>query len=106
MPTIRVRRTLVVLLGAALAALAPAWPPAAAEAGRDVCVRGTLTAEGVECQALRGDDGKLYTLAGRKTAGAPNAKVCVCGKVAAVSTCMQGTTIAGATLRQPGDCPK
>ena len=32
---------------------------------RTVRVTGIITNEGVECTALRGDDGRLYTLAGR-----------------------------------------
>jgi Protein of unknown function (DUF5818) len=60
-----------------------------------VSVTGTLSKEGVECPALRGDDGKLYTLtpAGLGTFG-PGDRVHVEGKVAEVSLCMQGTTIA------------
>ncbi len=57
-------------------------------------VVGTLTREGVECQAMRGDDGRLYTLTGdlprRLRAGD---RVRVAGQVAEVSFCQQGTTI-------------
>lgn len=108
MTTIRVRNVFLAFLGMCLGALVPAGTAAAATVGSGgtICVRGTLTAEGAECQALRGDDGKLYTIAGRKTAGTANTKVCVCGKIAAVSTCMQGTTIAGAKISKPDDCPK
>lgn len=59
-----------------------------------VIVIGTLSEEGAECPALRGDDGKLYSL----TPGAigkfrPGDRVRVEGTLAEVSTCMKGTTI-------------
>ena len=50
--------------------------------------------EGVECPAVRGDDGKLYTIAGTdRDKLVPGTKVRITGSVAEVSTCMQGTTI-------------
>jgi acetylglutamate kinase len=57
-------------------------------------ITGTVTREGVECPAVRGDDGKLYTIvgAGRENL-TPGVKVRIVGTVAEVSTCMQGTTI-------------
>ena len=42
---------------------APANNPES-KGGTDISVVGRLTSEGVECQALRGDDGQLYTLLG------------------------------------------
>ena len=64
-------------------------PPAAA-----ITVTGTLSKEGVECPALRGDDGKLYTLTPRELgAFGPGDRIVVKGAVAEVSTCMQGITI-------------
>jgi len=69
-------------------------PPAAA-----ITVTGTLSNEGVECPALRGDDGKLYTLSSRIIDGfGPGDRVTVAGTVAEVSTCMQGTTIVVDTI--------
>jgi hypothetical protein len=59
-----------------------------------ITVTGALTAEGVECQAMRGDDGKLYTLAGNLEGFRNGDRVRVTGRVAEVSICMQGTTIA------------
>ena len=59
-----------------------------------VTVVGELTDEGVECQALRGDDGALYTLAGGAGVFGPGDRVEVRGTVARISTCMQGTTLA------------
>jgi endonuclease YncB( thermonuclease family) len=73
--------------------------------GKKICVRGRLTGEGIECQALRGDDGKLYTLLGPKLTVKTGAPVCACGTLARFSTCMQGTTIVVDTLRQPEACP-
>lgn len=67
----------------------PAPPPRA----NRITVIGTLTREGVECQAMRGDDGQLYTLAGAFEGFQPGDRVRVEGRVADVSTCMQGTTI-------------
>jgi hypothetical protein len=64
-------------------------PPEAA-----VTVTGTLSKEGVECPALRGDDGKLYTLSPPDSgAFGPGDRVTVAGTVAEMSTCMQGTTL-------------
>jgi len=79
-------------------------------AGRKICVRGRLTGEGVECQALRGVDGKLYTLGKPKVAAKSGVEagveVCACGGVVAASVCMQGTTIAVTRMSHPDDCPK
>jgi hypothetical protein len=61
--------------------------------GKKVTVRGVLTDEGVECQALRGDDGILYTLAGPVEGFQVGDRVRVQGTIAEVSTCQQGTTI-------------
>jgi hypothetical protein len=65
-------------------------PPAEAE---NVCVRGQLTDEGIECPALRSEDHSLYTLVGETALFDVGDHVCVCGAVAEVSFCMQGTTI-------------
>lgn len=56
-------------------------------------VTGTITNEGVECPALKADNGKLYTLAGGTGGFKPGDRVRVIGKVVQVSICMQGTTI-------------
>ena len=58
-----------------------------------VCVRGTLTDEGVECQALRAESGKLYTLTGDLGEFGVGNEVYVAGTVAGISICQQGTTI-------------
>ena len=62
-------------------------------------VTGVITNEGVECTALRGDNGKLYTLAGGTGSFKPGDRVRVIGKIAQVSFCMQGTTIEAAWSR-------
>lgn len=64
----------------------------------EVRVTGRLTDEGVECPALRGDDGRLYTLAGDTGGFGPGDRVTVAGGVAEMSFCMQGTTIAVRTI--------
>ena len=73
--------------------------------GATLCVRGRLTGEGVECQALRAKDGALYTLAGDLDDFQVGEEVCVCGTIAAVSICMQGATIAVARVGPAGECP-
>ena len=55
--------------------------------------RGQLTAEGVECPALRGDDGVLYTLTGSLAEFKAGDEVVVEGTLPEASMCMQGTTI-------------
>jgi len=89
----------------------PPWRWRAAQAGlrksagRRICVRGFLTGEGVECQALRGDDGKLYTLGKPKVNAKGGIAVCACGRLVGTSVCMQGTTIAVTEIRRPDRCP-
>ena len=73
-------------------------------ASKRICVRGRLTDEGVECQALRGADGKLYTLGKPKVSAKTGAAVCACGGVVAASICMQGVTIAVTRMSHPDDC--
>jgi endonuclease YncB( thermonuclease family) len=60
----------------------------------EVCVAGRRVPGGVECPAFRGDDGKLYTLLGDLGGLREGAPACLCGKVARMSICMQGTTLA------------
>ena len=78
-------------------------PPAK---GQIVCIAGHLTDEGVECPALRSDSGELYTLAGEAAPFDVGDEVCVCGSVAEMSFCMQGTTIAVAEISSAAQgCP-
>ena len=65
----------------------PPFPPGG------ITVVGTLTNEGVECPAMRGDGGRLYTLSGNLGPFRPGNRVRVRGRVAEMSFCMQGTTI-------------
>lgn len=58
-----------------------------------VVVTGTLSNEGVECPALRADDGTLYTLAGGAKGFTPGARVRVTGRPVDASVCMQGRTL-------------
>lgn len=88
--SLRARLTLLVLALALLLPLA-AIPAVAAQT---VNVTGVLTDEGVECPALRGDDGQLYTLNRGATEGFNvGDRVRVVGKVAEISFCGQGTTL-------------
>ena len=59
-----------------------------------VTVTGTLTREGAECQAMRGDDGRLYTLIGNLPQGLrAGDRVSVVGRIQEMSYCQQGTTL-------------
>jgi len=57
------------------------------------CYKGVLTDEGVECQAFRSEDGDLFTLIGDLEGFTNGDKVVVCGTIAEISFCMQGTTL-------------
>ena len=82
------------LISETVTIVAPGPPP-----GTAVSVTGTLSSEGVECPALRGDDGKLYTLADPAAGGfKPGDRVHVTGEVAGMSTCMQGITLTAPTI--------
>ena len=63
-------------------------------------VTGRLTDEGVECQALRSNNGVLYTLSGNLRGFKAGDKVRVVGKVSEVSTCQQGTTLSVETIKR------
>jgi hypothetical protein len=58
-----------------------------------MCVKGKLTYEGVECQPCRSVDGELFTLIGDLNGFKNGDEVVVCGTIADVSICMQGTTL-------------
>jgi len=59
----------------------------------EIVVIGTITAEGVECPALSGEDGKLYTLTGLPREVGVGERLQIAGERALVSTCQQGITI-------------
>ncbi|HEY6553829.1 MAG TPA: DUF5818 domain-containing protein [Vicinamibacteria bacterium] len=89
--------TLIPILLLASAVFACAFEgqaPGRDKEGKPIQVRGTLTGEGVECQALRGDNGQLYTLTGDLGGFKTGDKVRVKGEIAQVSICQQGITIA------------
>lgn len=79
------------LVAASSVVLAQDPPPGAQQ--RSVQVTGVLTDEGVECRALRGDDGQLYTLTGDLGDFQTGDRVRVVGKVAERTFCGQGTTL-------------
>jgi hypothetical protein len=82
------------LLGLAAAALSFSHMAVAQEAASGpIEVVGTLTEEGVECPAMRDDEGNLYTLAGDIGTFQSGDRVIVQGEIAEMSICMQGTTI-------------
>jgi len=70
-------------------------PPATANSDPgSITITGVVTREGVECPAVRGDDGKLYTITGpERDKLKPGLRVRITGRIAEMSTCMQGTTI-------------
>ena len=68
----------------------------------EVTLSGVITGEGVECPAMRGRDGQLYTLAGNVGDFEPGDRVQVQGRVAEASFCMQGTTIEVRRMRHRG----
>jgi hypothetical protein len=64
-----------------------------------ITITGRVTDEGVECLAVRGDDGTLYTLAGGDRGKLrTGARVRITGTIAEMSFCMQGTTINATTV--------
>ena len=66
----------------------------------DLVVIGTLTDEGVECQALREDGtNDLYTFP-RREAYRPGDQVKVTGTKADVGFCMQGTEVRVASIEK------
>jgi uncharacterized protein len=64
-----------------------------AQQSQSITVTGKLTDEGVECKAMRGDDGKLYTLTGDLKDFRTGDRIKVTGRIAEMSNCMQGTTL-------------
>lgn len=88
----------LIFVGRSAATLAVIFCATCSQAGpvpRDGILRinGILTDEGVECPALRGDDGQLYTLTGDLSAAAIGDEVCVDGQLVEISICQQGTTL-------------
>jgi hypothetical protein len=57
-------------------------------------VRGTIVTGGAECPLFRSDDGRRFSLTGNLNGFGAGDRVTVGGRVADVSTCMQGPTLA------------
>jgi hypothetical protein len=88
------------LLASAFAVGGAGAPPRAvierrtpAQQRQSITVTGRLTNEGVDCKAMRSDDGKLYTLTGDLKGFRNGDHVKVTGRIAEMSSCMQGTTL-------------
>jgi hypothetical protein len=69
---------------------------------------GTITNEGIECMAVRGDDGMLYTIAhyhadGTLSWNTSGFRVRVEGEVARTSHCDQGTTLVNVVIFRADD---
>lgn len=69
----------------------------------DGCVAGILTGEGATCQALRDGKDRLYSFYADMTGYRLGEQVCVCGPVAEMSFCQQGTVIEVTHLDR--ECP-
>ncbi len=69
--------------------------PVHAQSARSITVAGTLTDAGVECRAMQGDDGVIYTMrrVGALAEFKTGDRIKVTGTIAAASICQQGTTI-------------
>jgi LysM repeat protein len=82
--------------------LLPPAPGAPAEPPHGTRVSGVLTAEGIECQAMRGQDGQLYTLIGDLEGYGSGDAVQVRGPEPEVDFCQQGVTIEVEDIRGVG----
>lgn len=67
--------------------------------GQIMMLRGRLTSEGVECQAMRTEDGTLYTLAGDTESFQDGDRVAVKARQVGMSVCTQGTTVEVVDIR-------
>jgi len=70
----------------------------------EITITGTLTDEGVECQALRDDKDKLYTLSNMKLDDLSKFKlgqrVVVIGKTNMTNFCMQGEVLGVISIKE------
>lgn len=74
-----------------------------ASTSAEITITGLATNEGVECPAVRGDDGKLYTVVGKGVEKLKaGVRVKITGVIVEVSTCMQGTTIRASSVEVAG----
>jgi hypothetical protein len=92
------------VIGPCTAQAAPEQPSILPEQPGNPPIEGTLTNEGVECPALRANDGKLYTLTGSLNGLKPRDRVCVVPNYIDMTYCLQGTT-AHVDWISPGPCP-
>ena len=72
--------------------------PAAREIGKPpeiktMKIQGQLTSDGVECPAMKADNGAIYTLLGDVKGFRTGDRVIVEGTPVEISFCMQGTTL-------------
>lgn len=70
----------------------------------EICVAGRRVAGGVECPAFRAEDGTLYTLLGDIGGLGEGTRACLCGRIARISICMQGTTLAVSRVEAASAC--
>ena len=95
-------------LAAAVSACASAEPDMSREIGATpaagaVKVQGEMTSDGVECPAMRADNGAIYTLLGDLKGFKKGDRVTVEGTRVQMSFCMQGTTLQVTQIaRRPG----
>ena len=80
--------------------LSPNSQNSSQRSGKRIAVTGKLTGEGAECQAFRSHKGILYTLTGNLRGLKKGDKVRVVGRVAEMSTCMQGTTLVVESIKK------
>ena len=66
-----------------------------------ITVSGVVTDEGVECRAMRGDDGLLYTFVDLPAEIATGDRIEVRGAEMADSTCQQGVTLRTVRVARP-----
>jgi hypothetical protein len=87
------------LAGAAITLAACATSPAAPRDtgkppdGKTMKIQGQLTSDGVECPAMKADNGAIYTLLGDLKGFKAGDRVIVEAKPVEISFCMQGTTV-------------
>jgi hypothetical protein len=61
--------------------------------GKTMKIQGQLTSDGVECPAMKADNGTIYTLLGDLKGFKAGDRVIVEAKPVEISFCMQGTTV-------------
>lgn len=98
-------RSLLAIALLVLTSAGPCAPAAPPDTNESLTIRGRLTDEGVECPAMRDGAGALYTLAGSIGAFHAGDSVCVRGRRAEVSHCMQGITLTVEWVRPASECP-